>query len=87
MIPVNVNISAAVVALMVKKGGTLRLLKSELAEVGDLMLTVNANPTNPDVLHIGIMARVDYEAAQAVLKALQTPPLEDTAKEPDASAE
>jgi predicted component of type VI protein secretion system len=81
MIAANSNIAAAVVALLVKKGGTLRLRKSELAEVGDLVITVQLNPENPEVLHFGIAPKAEYEAMMAVAALLQTPP----AKEPDAS--
>lgn len=76
MIAANSNIAAAVVALLVKKGGKLRLRKSELAEMGELMLTIEANPNNPDVLHFGTMPKADYEAIQAasaILAATEAP--------------
>jgi hypothetical protein len=80
LISANSNIAAAVVALLIKKGGTLRLRKSELAEVGDLVLTIQANPDNPDVMHFGTITKTEYETAQAVLQALQMAPIQE---EPD----
>lgn len=80
MIPANSNIAAAALALMIKKGGILRLRKSEIASVGDLVVTANINPDNPDVLHFGVVTQAEYTAAMAVLARL----LPGQAKEPDA---
>jgi hypothetical protein len=55
--PEKPTIAAAVVALMIKKGGTLRLNKSELAEMRDYVLTLADSPNNPNVLHIGAITR------------------------------
>lgn len=90
MIAANANIAAAVVALLVQKGGTLRLRKSELATMGDLVLTITPNPNNPDVLHFGTMLKSSYEAAMAAAALVQqAPPVDeksvtDPAKDEDA---
>ena len=59
--PPKQTIAAAIVALMVTKGGTLRLRKSELAKMEDYVVTVQPSPSNPDVVHIGVMTRAEMQ--------------------------
>jgi hypothetical protein len=83
MIPAKSSIAAAALALMIKKGGVLRLRKSELAEVSDLVVTANINPSNSDIIHFGTVTQAEAAAAMTVLDQLLKPA--EPAKEPDAS--
>lgn len=76
------TIAAAVVALLVKKGGDLRLSKRELAEMEDYVVTVNHSQHNPDVVHIGVISRAEMNERiikEVIERSLQGAPNEKPA--------
>lgn len=57
IIPIIGNPAAQALALMVQKGGTLRLRAAELAPMNNFALLVEASPSNPEVMHIKTVTR------------------------------
>lgn len=51
IIPVVGNPAAAALALMIQKGGTLRLRQAELVPMNQFALVVEPSPKNQEILH------------------------------------
>lgn len=51
IIPVVGNPAAAALALMIQKGGTIRLRQAELAPMNQFALLIEPNPKNAEILH------------------------------------
>lgn len=62
IIPIINNPAAQALALMIQKGGTLRLRAAELAPMNNFALLVEASEKNPEVMHIKTVTRDEAKA-------------------------
>jgi hypothetical protein len=62
IIPVIGNPAAQALALMIQKGGTLRLRRAELEPMQHFALSVEPSPKNPEVLHFKVVTQEDVRA-------------------------
>lgn len=86
LLPIVGNPAAAALALMIQKGGTIRLRRAELDPMNQFALSVEPNEKNPEVLHFKVVTQ--YEARQImVAKAIALNAIVEAVTQQDTPAE